>query len=82
MNSVLLTMHLLTVVATYNEIQSLPKLVQQLYDVLPNQSILVIDDNSPDGTGKWCDEFAKSNERFEVIHRPGKSGLGLSLIHI
>ena len=76
MNSVLLTMHLLTVVATYNEIQSLPKLVQQLNHVLPNQSILVIDDNSPDGTGKWCDDFVKSNEHFEVIHRPGKSGLG------
>lgn len=68
--------NLLIVIATYNEIDSLPILVAKLLELLPDVSILVIDDSSPDGTGKWCDEFAKSNSKFQVIHRPAKSGLG------
>ena len=44
---------LLIVIATYNEINSLPILVEQLFDRMPDAQILVVDDNSPDGTGKW-----------------------------
>lgn len=68
--------NLLIVIATYNEIDSLPTLVGRIFDLLPKASILAIDDSSPDGTGKWSDDFAKSNEQFQVIHRPAKSGLG------
>lgn len=68
--------NLLIVIATYNEIDSLPTLVSQLFELLTNPSVLVIDDSSPDGTGRWCDDFANSNELFQVIHRPAKSGLG------
>ena len=42
-------------VATYNEIDNLPRLVDDILAVLPEAEILVIDDNSPDGTGQWCD---------------------------
>lgn len=42
--------------------------------------MLVIDDNSPDGTGRWCDEYAASDPRLSVMHRPGKLGLGTAAI--
>ena len=38
--------------------------------------MLVVDDNSPDGTGKWCDERATTDSRLKCLHRPGKLGLG------
>jgi dolichol-phosphate mannosyltransferase len=64
------------VIATYNELESLPKLVDDLVFRLPDAAILVIDDNSPDGTGDWCNRQAAMRARFSVIHRPGKMGLG------
>lgn len=66
---------LLLVIATYNEVDSLPSLISQLFAQIESD-VLVIDDNSPDGTGKWCDEFARQNSSFSVIHRTGKLGLG------
>lgn len=67
---------LLIVVATYNEIENLPSLVQQLNETLPDADILVIDDGSPDGTGQWCDQASSHQHHLSVIHRPRKSGLG------
>lgn len=67
---------LLIVIATYNERQSLPSLIAQLFDLLPNSNLRIIDDNSPDGTGKWCDERASQDSRMTVSHRSGKLGLG------
>ena len=67
---------LLIVIATYNEIDSLPPLVEQLSTLLPNEDILVIDDNSPDGTGRWCEQSQPQYPHLQVIHRPDKSGLG------
>ena len=46
---------LLVTVATYNEIENLPRLVEAVWEVAPQADVLVIDDNSPDGTGRWCD---------------------------
>lgn len=66
----------LVVIATYNEIENLPKLVEQVEHHLPAVDLLVIDDNSPDGTGRWCDQRSKTDKRMHVIHRSGKLGLG------
>jgi dolichol-phosphate mannosyltransferase len=66
----------LVVLATYNEIENLPSLVAAIRVQLPNSDVLVVDDNSPDGTGRWCDEESARSPWFSVIHRPGKLGLG------
>lgn len=66
------------VVPTYNERESLPHLVDKLLALPTTQlSILVVDDNSPDGTGDVADSLAVSTKgRVQVLHRPGKDGLG------
>ena len=69
-------MMLLVAIATYNEIENLPSLVAAIRKQLPNADVIVVDDNSPDGTGRWCDEEAARSPWFTVIHRPGKLGLG------
>src|SRR5882757_1384469 len=66
----------LVALATYNEIETLPGLIDEVQRVLPEADVLVVDDNSPDGTGEWCDERAKSDGRLKCLHRPGKLGLG------
>ncbi len=66
----------LVTLATYNEIENLPPLVQAIFEHAPHVDILVIDDNSPDGTGRWCDEQAAAEPRLRCLHRPGKLGLG------
>jgi dolichol-phosphate mannosyltransferase len=71
---------LLVTVATYNEIENLPQLVEAVWQVAPQADILVIDDNSPDGTGRWSDERAASEPRLKCVHRPGKQGLGTATI--
>jgi dolichol-phosphate mannosyltransferase len=70
----------LVVVATYNEIDNLPRLIAQLVDVLPQAQILVIDDGSPDGTGRWCDRAVSQYPQLRVIHREDKLGLGSATI--
>lgn len=66
----------LVAVATYNEIENLPGLVEAIHDVLPTADILIVDDNSPDGTGSWCDDRAKTDSQLRCLHRSGKLGLG------
>ena len=68
-------MKILTVTPTYNEAENLPKLVSALFALPLDLRILVVDDNSPDGTGKIADDLAKQDERLKVLHRPGKLGL-------
>ncbi|MFN0021747.1 MAG: polyprenol monophosphomannose synthase [Pirellulaceae bacterium] len=70
----------LVTIATYNEIENLPLLVDAIWEVAPQVDILVIDDNSPDGTGSWCDERAKTEPRLHSLHRKGKLGLGTAII--
>lgn len=70
----------LVTVATYNEIENLPELVAEIWQVAPQADVLVIDDNSPDGTGRWCDEQAAHEPRLACVHRPGKLGLGTATI--
>jgi dolichol-phosphate mannosyltransferase len=59
---------------TYNERENLERIVDALAD--KGVSVLVIDDNSPDGTGELADRLAEQNDHVEVLHRPRKDGLG------
>jgi dolichol-phosphate mannosyltransferase len=66
--------------ATYNERENLPSLVGEIHAVVPDADVLVIDDNSPDGTGKLADAMAAEDARVHVLHRPGKLGLGTAIL--
>lgn len=70
------TGRLLVSVATYNEAENLRPLLEEVRKYVPNADVLVIDDNSPDGTGRIADELAAADPRVKVLHRPGKLGLG------
>jgi len=61
---------------TYNEIDNLRPMVAAIRAVVPAVEILVIDDNSPDGTGALADELAAADRQVHVLHRAGKEGLG------
>lgn len=71
---------LLVSLATYNELGNLQPLVETIRQFAPLSSILVIDDNSPDGTGKIADELASRLPDMHVIHRAGKLGLGTAML--
>jgi dolichol-phosphate mannosyltransferase len=64
------------VVPTYNEAVNLPSIVPQVLAQDPRLDVLVVDDNSPDGTGQLADQMAAADPRVHVLHRPGKGGLG------
>ncbi len=66
--------------ATYNEAGNLRPLVETIRQFAPRSSILVIDDNSPDGTGQIADELCATLSDVHVIHRPGKLGLGTATL--
>jgi dolichol-phosphate mannosyltransferase len=66
----------LVVVPTYNESANLPLIVPQILAQDPQLDVLVVDDNSPDGTGQLADQMAAADPRVHVMHRPGKGGLG------
>ncbi len=66
----------LIIVPTYNECDNLPQLVKRLMSQPAVLDVLVVDDNSPDGTGRVADEIAAQNPHVHVLHRPDKSGLG------
>jgi glycosyltransferase involved in cell wall biosynthesis len=68
------------IIPTYNERENLPDLIDQLLALPLNGHIIVVDDNSPDGTGRLADELAAGNKRIHVIHRPTKLGLGTAHI--
>lgn len=70
-------MQLTVIVPTYNEAENLPKLVSALFALpLPDLKLLIVDDNSPDGTGQLADDLATRHpDRISVLHRVGKLGL-------
>lgn len=70
----------LITIATYNEMENLPLLVEEIERHAPEADILVIDDNSPDGTGQWCDQRAAADPRVRCLHRSGKLGLGTAIV--
>jgi len=67
-------------IPTYNEAQNLPHIVPQVLAQDPRLEVLVVDDNSPDGTGQMAEELAARNPRVHVLHREGKLGLGTAYI--
>ncbi len=75
-------MNVTTVIPTYNEAENLPSMIGELFSLdVEGLRILVVDDNSPDGTGQVADELAsRYPERMSVIHRVGKLGLGTAYI--
>ena len=70
----------LVTVATYNEMENLPQLVEEVFRYAPQADLLVIDDNSPDGTGQWCEQRRAEDPRVACLHRQGKLGLGTAII--
>jgi dolichol-phosphate mannosyltransferase len=79
----------LVVIPTYNEIQNLRGLVENVFQVVDTKAhlygvsevnVLVVDDNSPDGTGRLADEIAKKEPRLSVLHRQEKNGLGKAYV--
>lgn len=66
----------LVLVPTYNERDNLPPIMRRIRASVPDADVLVLDDNSPDGTGHVADQLAADDDRIQVMHRPGKEGLG------
>src|ERR1700737_4193762 len=70
----------LAIVPTYNERDNLLLLIPALLALQPPVDVLVVDDNSPDGTGQIAEAMAARDERVRVLHRAGKQGLGRAYI--
>lgn len=74
-------MRAIVVIPTYNELANLKTLVQKLHEYAPELHILIVDDNSPDGTGKLADELSDAEpDRISVLHRERKEGLGRAYV--
>ena len=68
------------ILPTYNEADNLPRIVPDILEQDPRLDVLVVDDNSPDGTGDLADGLSHDSDRVFVIHRSGKQGLGTAYI--
>ncbi len=66
----------IVVLPTYNEAENLPLIIPEILAQSPSVEVLVVDDSSPDGTGKLADALAQESARVHVLHRPQKQGLG------
>lgn len=71
---------ILVSLATYNERDNLEPLIREILAFAPGSEVLVIDDNSPDGTGQLADNLARDNPSIHVMHRAGKLGLGTAIL--
>lgn len=74
------TARILVTLCTYNESENLPGLIPVIQQFVPQAEVLVIDDNSPDGTGRLADDMASRDQRLHVLHRPRKLGLGTAIL--
>ena len=70
----------LVIIPTYNEIDNIKKMIDQVLELNPDLHILVVDDNSPDGTGEYVKQVSDENERVKLIRREGKLGLGTAYV--
>ena len=70
----------LVVIPTYNEKENIHDIIKAVLELPYDFNILVVDDNSPDGTGEIADGLAEANDRIHVLHRPSKGGLGPAYI--
>ncbi len=66
----------LIIIPTYNEKENIGEIIPVILEKDPSIDVLIVDDNSPDGTGKIADEMVKENSRIKVLHREKKAGLG------
>jgi len=71
---------IVVVMPTYNERQNLESVAARVRAALPTADLLVVDDSSPDGTGDLADKLAEADPHVQVMHRPGKAGLGKAYI--
>jgi dolichol-phosphate mannosyltransferase len=72
--------HVAVIIPTYNELANLEGIVGRVRAAVPAADILVVDDNSPDGTGELAAKLAAGDDHVRVLHRPGKNGLGAAYI--
>lgn len=70
----------LVIIPTYNEAENIESIVARLRSAVPQASVLIADDNSPDGTGDIADSMAAEDSSVHVMHRAGKQGLGAAYI--
>lgn len=70
----------LVVIPTYNERDNIEEIVERLATAEPDAHVLIVDDGSPDGTGKIADSMAAADDRIQVLHRTAKAGLGAAYI--
>jgi dolichol-phosphate mannosyltransferase len=68
------------IIPTYNERDNIQKITGRVRAAVPAADVLIVDDNSPDGTGELADELATADERIQVLHRAGKQGLGAAYL--
>ena len=71
---------ILVIIPTYNELKSLPKTLARVQSSVPCVEVLIVDDNSPDGTGKVADVWASEHAQIHVMHRMRKGGLGAAYL--
>jgi dolichol-phosphate mannosyltransferase len=71
---------IIVIVPTYNERGNLPSLVKKVMALPAGADMLVVDDNSPDGTGQLAAEMARANPRLHVLNRAEKNGLGRAYV--
>jgi dolichol-phosphate mannosyltransferase len=71
---------LLVTLCTYNERENLEHLIPEIHRYAPDADVLVVDDNSPDGTGELAERMADADSRIHVLHRAGKQGLGTAIL--
>lgn len=69
-------MRSLVILPTYNEVENLPMIVEAVLAIDPGVDVLIVDDNSPDGTGRLADRLSDRDSRVKVMHRESKRGLG------
>lgn len=72
--------HTVVVLPTYNERENLENTIRRLIASVPQVDILVVDDNSPDGTGRLADQMSAANPHVHVLHRHSKEGLGAAYL--
>ncbi|MCH9676921.1 MAG: polyprenol monophosphomannose synthase [Actinomycetia bacterium] len=70
----------MVIIPTYNELDALPLILSRVQNSVPTVEILIVDDNSPDGTGGIADQWVSENPGIHVMHRLGKGGLGAAYL--
>jgi dolichol-phosphate mannosyltransferase len=75
-----ITSHVVVIIPTYNERDNIDPITDRVRSAVPEADLLIVDDNSPDMTGKIADELAAADSHIHVLHRPAKAGLGAAYL--